>query len=310
MSHVVVFPGQGSQSVGMLSDLIERIPSLSQRLDQASNLLGYDLREIVLNGPEDKLNRTDITQPAVLVTSIGLWDAVPSTLKAQLKAVAGHSLGEWTALVAAGVIRFEDAVRLVSLRGQFMQQAVETEQTAMAAVLGLDDAGVIAGCREAEQGQCVDPVNFNCPGQVVIAGHESAVDRAIGILKAKGAKRAIKLAVSVPAHSALMKPAAAKLESEMQAIQLHPPTLPVYQNVSAQAETSPERIRTNLLMQLYSTVRWTETISAMSAAGATHYLECGPGKVLTGLVKKIDKVATVEALADGATWEHLSKEGA
>lgn len=310
MSHVVVFPGQGSQSVGMLSDLIERIPSLNRRLDQACEILGYDLREIVLQGPEEKLNRTDITQPAVLVTSMGLWDAVPAACKARLMAVAGHSLGEWTALVAAGVIRFEDAVRLVSLRGQFMQQAVESEQTAMAAVLGLDDEGVIAGCREAEQGECVDPVNFNCPGQVVIAGHDSAVERAIGILKTKGAKRAIKLAVSVPAHSALMKPAAARLEAEMSSIVFQVPTLPVYQNVSAKAETDPEQIRRNLLSQLYSPVRWTETISAMSGAGATRYLECGPGKVLTGLVRKIDKAATVEALADVSVWENPDKEGA
>jgi [acyl-carrier-protein] S-malonyltransferase len=307
MSQVVVFPGQGSQSIGMLADLVERLPALSERLQQGSAILGYDLRDIIYNGPEEKLNQTHITQPAVLIVSMGLWDALPSQRKSSFFALTGHSLGEYTAMVAAGVITFEDAVKLVSLRGQFMQEAVAGLDTAMAAVLGLDDQAVIDTCAEVANNQCVDPVNFNCPGQVVIAGHSEAVDRAIVALKARGAKRAVRLAVSVPAHSALMKPAARRLQEFMKTVEFRQPVTPVLQNVSAERESDPLIIRENLLRQLYSPVQWTQTIRNLQALGVSQYLECGPGKILSGLIRKIDKNSHVDALSEAAFWAAAEK---
>ncbi len=305
MTHVVVFPGQGSQSVGMLADLLDRLPSLASRLQQGSDILGFDIGEIILHGPEAHLNQTHITQPAVLIVSMGLWDALPESRKSSIGACCGHSLGEYSALVAAEVLSFEAAVRLVSLRGHFMQEAVTGLDTAMVAVLGVDDDVVVAACAEAAGSECVDPVNFNCPGQVVIAGNTAAVERAAALLKARGAKRVIRLAVSVPAHSGLMKPAAGRLLEHIRAIEFRPPRIPVLQNVTARPEINPEAIRDNLLRQLYSPVLWTQTIEQLRADGATAYLECGPGKVLSGLIRKIDRGSTVESLSDAEFWTML-----
>lgn len=305
MSDVVIFPGQGSQSVGMLSNLRERIPSIDIRLRQASEVTGLDLLGIVDQGPEAVLNQTEVTQPSILAVSIGLWDAWSAQQHAAPAAVAGHSLGEYSALVAAGVLDFVEAVSLVQSRGQYMQQAVAGQETAMAAILGLEDEAVRQVCEQVQRealGSCVEAVNFNSPGQVVIAGQADAVAKAIEALKAAGARRAVALPVSVPSHCSLMRSAAEQLGQRIAEIPFKIPRYPVVQNVTADVENDPVRIRDNLVRQLYSPVLWTQSIALLASRGVTRYFECGPGKVLCGLVRKIDRGCDAVALCDAEGW--------
>lgn len=260
-----VFPGQGSQSVGMLAELAVQYPVIEETFREASDVLGYDLWALAQQGPAEELNKTWQTQPALLTASVALWRVWQQAGGKAPALMAGHSLGEYSALVCAGVIAFADAVRLVELRGKFMQEAVPEGTGAMAAIIGLDDAAIAKACEESAQGQVVSPVNFNSPGQVVIAGNKEAVERAGAACKAAGAKRALPLPVSVPSHCALMKPAAEKLAVELQNIVFNAPAIPVVNNVDVKCETSPDAIRDALVRQLYSPVLWTQTVEFMSA---------------------------------------------
>lgn len=284
-----IFPGQGSQSVAMLSELGAAFPTVKQTFASASEVLGYDLWQQVQNGPADKLNETQITQPALLSASVAVWRVWNEQGGARPDVMAGHSLGEYSALVCAGALDFSDAVALVAKRGQFMQEAVPAGQGAMAAILGLTDEQVKSACRDAAQGQVVSAVNFNAPGQVVIAGESSAVDRAMDLCKEAGAKRALKLAVSAPSHCALMEPAAERLASQLQSVEIYPPQIPVINNVDVLCQTAADAIRDALKRQLCNPVRWVESINKMHADGVDRVIECGPGKVLTGLNKRIQK---------------------
>jgi [acyl-carrier-protein] S-malonyltransferase len=286
MTQAFIFPGQGSQTVGMLGDFSSH-PIALRVFDQCSQALGYNLLTLVNEGPSDQLNQTQYTQPALLATSLAFWEIYLAHEERFPAYVAGHSLGEYSALVASSVLSLEDAVRLVSLRGQLMQQAVPEGQGAMAAILGLDDADVIQACAAAAQGEVVSAVNFNTPGQVVIAGQVNAVARAMDACKAAGAKRALPLPVSVPSHCALMQPAADALLESMQSITFNTPRIPMINNVDVAIETTPEAIRLALYRQLFSPVRWVEVIQALGQAGVTEFIECGPGKVLSGLNKRI-----------------------
>jgi [acyl-carrier-protein] S-malonyltransferase len=287
MSKVAfVFPGQGSQQVGMLSDARS---ALADSFDRASSALGYDLWELVSNGPEEQLNRTEFTQPALLTASVGLWRVALDRGMADPDVVAGHSLGEYSALVAAGVLDFEDAVRIVQQRGRFMQTAVPLGEGSMAAILGLDDEQVITICADVAGDEVIEAANFNSPGQVVIAGHVAALDRAIEACQAAGARRAMKLAVSAPFHCALMRPAAVQMKALLADIPFQKPRIRVVQNVSARFVEDPDQIRDNLVSQMDSAVLWTATVQAMAADGVNHLVECGPGKVLSGLARRIDK---------------------
>lgn len=288
-----VFPGQGSQAIGMLSGLAEEYSLIGDTFNEAADALGYDLWQLCQNGPEAELNRTDRTQPAILAASVALWRLWLANTKARPVYVAGHSLGEYSALVAAGVIGFADALRLVERRGQLMQQAVPAGEGGMAAILGLTDEQVIQACAEAAQGEVVSAVNFNAPGQVVVAGQAAAVQRAIEVCKAAGAKRAIALPVSVPSHCALMKPAAEQLSKDFAGLDWQAPTITLVQNVTARPAADLEGLRAQLVEQLYSPVRWVESVELMAAQGVTDLIECGPGKVLSGLNKRCAKgVAT------------------
>lgn len=288
-SLAFVFPGQGSQSVGMLAELAQQQPLIQHTFSEASDALGYDLWALTQQGPEESLNQTDKTQPAILTASIALWRLWQSEVAVQPAFVAGHSLGEYSALVAAGSLTLADAVRLVERRGQLMQQAVPAGQGGMAAILGLEDADVLAACAEAEQGEVVSAVNFNAPGQVVIAGAASAVARAIEACKARGAKRAMALPVSVPSHCALMRPAAEQFAASIEALSWQVPSIALVQNVSAAAPADLVALKRDLLAQLYSPVRWVETVQYLAAQGVTELVECGPGKVLSGLNKRCVK---------------------
>lgn len=288
-SLAFVFPGQGSQSVGMLAELGEQHALIRDTFAEASQALGYDLWSLIQQGPAEQLNQTDRTQPAILAASIALWRLWQAEGGARPAFVAGHSLGEYSALVAAGSLGFADAVRLVELRGQLMQQAVPAGQGGMAAILGLDDDTVRAACAEAEQGEVVSAVNFNAPGQVVIAGAAAAVERAIETCKARGAKRAMALPVSVPSHCALMRPAAERFAEALSAVVWQVPQIALVQNVSAAVPADLEVLRQDLLQQLYSPVRWVESIAWLAAQGVTELVECGPGKVLSGLNKRCAK---------------------
>jgi [acyl-carrier-protein] S-malonyltransferase len=303
MSLAFVFPGQGSQSMGMLADLAAAYPVVEQTFAEASEALGYDLWKLVQEGPEEELNKTHITQPALLAAGIAVWRVWQEKGGATPAVMAGHSLGEYTALVAAGAMKFADAVALVADRGRFMQEAVPAGEGAMAAILGLDDAKVIEICEQAAEGQVVSAVNFNSPGQVVVAGAAAAVDRAIELAKEAGAKRALKLAVSAPSHCALMKPAAERLAERLQGIEINAPTIPVINNADVASSDSAEAIRDALVRQLYSPVRWVETIRKMSADGVDTLVECGPGKVLVGLNKRIVKEMNAAAVFDTATLD-------
>ena len=288
-SIAFVFPGQGSQALGMLAEHGARQPLIIDTFAEASSALGYDLWSLCQQGPEDQLNQTDRTQPAILAASIALWRLWLAEGGAKPSFVAGHSLGEYSALVAAGSLPFADAIRLVELRGQLMQQAVPAGTGGMAAILGLEDADVLAACSEAAQGEVVSAVNFNAPGQVVIAGSSAAVERAIEACKAKGAKRAMPLPVSVPSHCELMRPAADRFADAINQAAWQAPEIPLVQNVTAEVISDLSAIRKNLLAQLYSPVRWVETIVVLNDRGVSELVECGPGKVLSGLNKRCVK---------------------
>ena len=284
----MVFPGQGSQTVGMLAELASDYPIVQETFKQASEVLGYDLWQLVQEGPAEELNKTWQTQPALLTASVAVyrvWQQKYPELKPEV--MAGHSLGEYSALVCAGVLDFQDAVKLVELRGKLMQQAVPEGTGAMYAIIGLDNDAIINACKQAEQGEVVSAVNFNSPGQVVIAGAKAAVERAAALCKEAGAKRALPLAVSVPSHCTLMKPAADQLSVSLESITLKAPVVAVLNNVDVKAETDAVAIRNALVRQLYSPVRWTETVEKMAQNGVEVLVEVGPGKVLNGLTKRI-----------------------
>jgi [acyl-carrier-protein] S-malonyltransferase len=284
-----VFPGQGSQSVGMLANLAGVSPVIRATFDEASQVLGYDLWTLCTQGPIESLNETERTQPAMLVAGIATWRLWKERGGKEPAVVTGHSLGEFTALVAADAIDFAACVDLVRYRGKVMQEAVPLGTGSMAALLGLEDADVEAACAEAAQGSVVEAVNFNAPGQVVIAGEKAAVLRGIEAAKARGAKRAIELPVSVPSHSSLMKSAGARLGERLAATQIRAPRLRYVSAVDARAHSDPDDIRALLVRQLSSAVRWTATVTAMSGDGATQMVECGPGGVLAGLMKRIER---------------------
>ncbi|MAH23098.1 MAG: [acyl-carrier-protein] S-malonyltransferase [Gammaproteobacteria bacterium] len=287
MSIVTMFPGQGSQSVGMLAEAAEHSPIVQQRFAEASEVLSFDLWQLVQEGPADVLGQTENTQPALLTASVALWEALQA-LRAQpleVQAMAGHSLGEYSALVCAGAISFADGVHLVRKRGELMQQAVPSGQGGMAAILGLDDAQVQECC--AAVAGVVTAANYNAPGQIVIAGEKAAVADAIQACKDAGAKRALALDVSGPFHSPLMEPAAEEFSAVLSAIPVRMPTTPVVQNVHARVAVDEQEIRANLVAQLSAPVRWTESIEQLLSEGAEQFIESGPGNVLCGLVKRI-----------------------
>jgi [acyl-carrier-protein] S-malonyltransferase len=297
----LVFPGQGSQSVGMLAELHAEFASVRDTFAEASAALGYDLWALVANGPDTELNETHRTQPALLTASVAVyrvWLEQGGDTPAYL---AGHSLGEYSALVCAGVLTLSDAVKLVEKRGQYMQQAVPAGTGAMSAIIGLDDALIAKACEEAAQGEVVSPVNFNSPGQVVIAGNKAAVERANELCKAAGAKRALPLPVSVPSHCALMKPAADKLAADLNSISFHTAVIPVVNNVDVVAAADAAAIKDALVRQLYSPVRWTESIEFLAAQGVSTVIELGAGKVLSGLIKRINKELNTASVTDVAS---------
>lgn len=297
MTLAFVFPGQGSQSVGMLAALGAAEPVVRETFEEASQVLGYDLWALAQQGPEAELGATERTQPAMLAAGVAVWRAWREHGGAMPVAMAGHSLGEYTALVCSGSLDFRTAVDLVRFRGQAMQRAVPLGTGAMAAVLGLDDADVEAACREAAGDEVVEPVNFNAPGQVVIAGHAAAVVRAIEAAKARGAKRAVQLPVSVPSHSSLMVGAADELAARLATVELRMPNVPDVYTVELRRHASPDGIRSALREQLFKPVRWADTVRAMLASGVTTLVECGPGKVLTSLNKRVEKRPDLKVLA-------------
>ncbi|MCL6619848.1 MAG: ACP S-malonyltransferase [Thermomonas hydrothermalis] len=303
MSHAplaLVFPGQGSQSVGMLAELAELHPVVKATFEEASEGAGVDLWALSQGGPEEMLNRTEYTQPALLAAGIAVWRVWQAEAGPQPMMLAGHSLGEYTALVAAGALSLQDGAHLVRIRGQLMQDAAPAGTGAMAAVLGADDALVEAICRQASDHQVVVPANYNSPGQIVIGGDAEAVDKALALLQAQGVRKAVKLAVSVPSHTPLMREAANRLADAMAGLNWHAPALPVVQNVDAQVHDSLDDIRAALVRQLYLPVQWTACVQALAARGVRRVAECGPGKVLTGLIKRIDKSLDTRALGTPA----------
>jgi [acyl-carrier-protein] S-malonyltransferase len=297
------FPGQGSQSVAMLAGLAEQFPIVVDTYKEASDALGYDLWALVQAGPSEALNQTDKTQPALLAASVAVWRVWVEQGGELPSVIAGHSLGEYSALVCAGVIEFKDAIKLVELRGQLMQQAVPAGVGAMTAIIGLADDKIAEACDQAAQGEVVSPVNYNSPGQVVIAGNKDAVERAGVLCKEAGAKRALPLPVSVPSHCALMEPAAEKLAIALQSVEFKTPQISVINNVDVIAETDVDKIKDALVRQLYCPVRWTGIIEKMAQQGINLQVEAGPGKVLSGLVRRIDKSFTAQMINDVATLE-------
>ncbi|WP_044407780.1 ACP S-malonyltransferase [Thiomicrospira microaerophila] len=309
MKTAFIFPGQGSQSIGMLADLAQEQTLVTQVFRQASDVLGYDLWQVVQQGPEAKLNQTHITQPAMLASGIAVYRVLQQIQPSLVPSLmAGHSLGEYTALVAAGVITLEQGIALVAERGRLMQQAVPAGEGAMAAVLGLDDEQVVELCHASCGDQVVEAVNFNTPGQVVIAGNKAAVDRAMKLAEEKGAKKVVPLAVSVPSHCALMKPAADQLAQTLSSMIFAKPSVPVLHNVSVEAYNEPEQIKAALVAQLYRPVQWVKTIEAMKSQGVEKSYELGPGKVLTGLNRRIDRRMAIEPIFDLASLSSLSIE--
>ncbi len=287
-----VFPGQGSQKIGMLSELAEQYSLIKETFDQASDVLGYNMWELIQKGEQEAINLTERTQPILLASSVAIWrlwneknGAIPSQM-------AGHSLGEWSALVCSGVVDFADGLNIVRARGQYMQQAVPVGEGAMAAIIGLDDKAILEACANAQSLGVVDAVNFNAPGQVVIAGSNAAVEAAMESCKAAGAKRALPLPVSAPFHTSLMKPAADNLADLVNTVNFSAPQVPVVHNVHAQTETDPETIKALMLEQIYSPVKWVDCVNQLKNNGATTLIECGPGKVLSGLTKRIDREIT------------------
>ena len=298
-----IFPGQGSQKVGMLSELAEAFAGVQATFDEASNVLGYDLWALIQAGPEEELALTHITQPAILTASVAIWRLWLEQGGGEPAIMAGHSLGEYSALACAGVLAFTDAVGLVQKRGQYMQSAVPVGVGAMAAIVGLDDDKVIAACNEARESQEVAAVNFNSPGQVVIAGHAEAVARASELCKAAGAKRALPLPVSAPFHSRLMKPAADNFAADLAAVSFQAPRVPVLQNFGLKTPANPDVIRNNLVSQIYNPVPWVDTINRFAAAGISTVVEIGPGRVLSGLNKRINGEMSAMTVNDPASLE-------
>lgn len=304
MKLAFMFPGQGSQSVGMLAALAATEPVVSDTFAEASAALGYDLWGLCQQGPEERLAETERTQPAMLAAGVAVWRAWQSRDGRRPDMMAGHSLGEYSALVAAGAIAFADAVPLVQFRGQAMQRAVPAGTGAMAAILGLDDAVIEAACAQSAQGEIVQPVNYNSPGQLVIAGHAAAVARAIEVCKAQGARRAVALPVSVPSHSALMQPAADEMRARLRDLEIRAPQIRV-QAFDGGLHDSPAAIRDGLYRQVFNPVRWSAIVAAMIGAGATHLFECGPGKVLAGLARRAPggRELAVHAIDSPETFE-------
>lgn len=301
----MVFPGQGSQSVGMLSTLAKEYQVIESTFAEASEVLSYDLWALVQQGPVDELNKTSFTQPALLASSVALWRIWQEKQGDMPCYMAGHSLGEYSALVCAGVLDFQVAIKLVELRGKLMQDAVPEGIGAMSAIIGLDNEAIAKACEQASQGEVVSPVNFNSPGQVVIAGNTSAVNRANELCKAAGARMALPIPISVPSHCILMKPAAEKLADALSNITFNTPKIDVINNVDVKIETTPAAIRDALVRQLYSPVRWVEIIEYMASQGISELFEIGPGKVLTGLTKRINSSLTATAVNDVTTFDKL-----
>ena len=297
-----VFPGQGSQNIGMLAELGAEHPIVMETFAQASEVLGYDLWKLVQHDEDGQLNQTHITQPALLTASVALWRLWLQQGGLMPSVLAGHSLGEYSALVCAGALEFTDAVRLVEARGQFMQAAVPPGEGAMAAIIGMDDDAIAIACEASAQGQVVAPVNYNSPGQVVIAGSKAAVERAMVACKEAGAKRALPLPVSVPSHCALMLPAADKLRTMLAGMTVKVPTVSVVQNVDAKVAHSAEAIVNNLVAQLHQPVLWTQCVESIAASGVELVVECGPGKVLNGLTKRINKTLQTASINDAASF--------
>lgn len=294
MSVGFLFPGQGAQAVGMATDIVASEPVMARRFEEASEAVGFDLAGIIREGPAEELNRTEITQPAMLAVSVGLFDVWRARGGPVPAMAAGHSLGEYSALTAAGCMDFADAVRLVHERGKHMQAAVPEGEGAMAAILGLDDDVISACCRDA--GGVVSPANYNSPGQVVIAGASDAVQRAIAACEEAGARRAVPLDVSVPSHCELMAPAGESLGELLTAVELAPAEIPVVQNVDASVAEDPAGVREKLLAQLVSPVRWADSVAHMAAQGVERFVECGPGAVLAGLARRIDRKLVVRGI--------------
>lgn len=320
MSLAFIFPGQGSQSVGMLGSIADENPAYGEIITltfkQASDTLGFDLWEMTQNGPESDLNKTRNTQPAMLAAGYALWQIWKDKEGATPAVMAGHSLGEYTALVCSEALDFSDAIDLVAHRGKYMQDAVEAGEGAMAAILGLDDETVIKVCEQVAselvdengQGRVISAVNFNAPGQVVIAGHSDAVEKAITAANNAGAKKSVKLAVSVPSHCALMESAAQKLAKKLNSVNIERPMIPVINNVHVTIENDVDLIRDALVKQLSRPVRWVETINKMVAEGTEQIVECGPGKVLTGLNRRINRRMPAHAMFDTATIDKIFEE--
>lgn len=303
MSRAFIFPGQGSQAVSMGSYFYENSSVFKQAISEASEALGYDLWDIIVSNPEDKLNQTEFTQPALLAVSVATYRAALEAGVEAPSVVSGHSLGEYSALVVAGAIDFSDALKLVRARGQFMQQAVPSGEGAMAAVLGLDQQAIQEACESVEG--VVEAANLNAPGQIVIAGSKEAVQSALPLLKDAGAKRAIELPVSVPSHCSLMKPAAEKLSELLNSIEIKSPSIPVIHNVTAKTADTPEEIRSLLVEQLYSPVRWVDCVEALKPYSVESLVECGAGKVLSGLVKRIDRSLPCISLNSSSSLDEL-----
>ncbi|WP_226470514.1 ACP S-malonyltransferase [Luteimonas panaciterrae] len=303
-----VFPGQGSQSLAMLAELSELHPIVRETFAEASDGAGVDLWALSQGGPEEQLNRTEYTQPALLAAGVAVWRAWEQQRGPRPAWLAGHSLGEYSALVAAEALSLRDAAHLVRIRGQLMQEAAPAGTGAMAAVIGAEDELVRAVCNEASGSEVVVPANYNSPGQIVIGGHAAAVDRALALLAEKGVRKAVKLAVSVPSHTPLMREAANRLSETMAGLQWREPRLPVVQNVDAEVHEGIASIRDALVRQLYLPVRWTDCVQALAARGATRVAECGPGKVLAGLIKRIDKSLDTRTLGTPGEFDTAIQE--
>ena len=285
----LVFPGQGSQKIGMLAELAAQYSLIEETFNEASEVLGYDMWGLIQSGSQEDINLTERTQPILLASSVAIWRLWNANGGPQPSRLAGHSLGEWSALVCSNAVGFADGLRIVQARGQYMQQAVPVGEGAMAAIIGLDDKTIIDACAAAASGDVIDAVNYNAPGQVVIAGSTAAVNRAIENCKEAGAKRALPLPVSAPFHTSLMKPAADKLAEIVDAVDFSAPDVPVIHNVHAQTESDPDNIRKLMLEQIYSPVKWVDCVKQLKQSGADTLVECGPGKVLSGLTKRIDR---------------------
>jgi len=308
MSYAYLFPGQGSQSIGMLDELSVHYPEVKQTFEQASEILKQDLWKLVEAGPEQELNRTENTQPIMLCASVATWRIWSKQITSVPALMAGHSFGEYTSLVCAGMLDFETVVPLARFRGEVMQQAVPEGQGAMAAILGLEDDQLTKICAEISQGQVVQAVNFNAPGQVVIAGDAEAVNRAIDACKDAGAKRAVMLPLSVPSHSSLMKPAAEKLREYLENIDIQSTEVNVVHNADVKAYTDEQSIKDALYRQLFNPVRWVETVQHMISKGTNQFVELGPGKVLTGLCKRIDRSVPCHAVVDLKSLEQALEQ--